>query len=239
MYFAPSLVVARLNVSRSLPETFHPKTPLYATGESLTNYPFLALCVKGADLRFRHVSGTYFDSGFHSLVADYTFLLPISPEPPAEPFEESGVEIISGSGFSADRQIFFDFPFRHPDGRRLYVHTYVQFLVRQEANGGDPLPDIEAISPYRLPSSSRDIISSVAAEACLEWNLAVYGFGRWSGGSDIVEPTWSTFSTTLRNIHGQELHGCIYEFIPHTQWDWKALDSSPRSIIQQLMLFHQ
>lgn len=239
MYFPPSLVVARLNVSRSLPGTINQDNPLNAAGESLTSYPFPALCVKGADLRFRHISGAYYDSGFHSRVADFTFLLPISPNTPAAPFEECAVEITSNSSSSVDRKVSFDPPFHHPDGKRMYVHTHLRFLVRQVVNGGDPPPDLDHMGPYHLSSSSRDVITSILTEDRLAWNRAVHGFGRWSGGSDAVEPTWSTFSTTLRDIRGQELHGCIYEFVPPAQWSWKVLDSSPQSITEQLELFYQ
>ena len=238
----PCFVIAQLSPTRSLPN--FSTQELRQTVESLPTYPFLALSVFGRHLRFLNPGGREISNDLRSRVDDWLFILPVLPYPPAGSLEGCCLELATPSTHpSKRRRINVYPPLSHPDGRTLYLHTYLRLLVRPPSTMTKEiyhLPTQDQLSPFVVASDSMDILAHSVAEDVARYNFLAYSYHRWSGGSDIVEPTWSTFSVTVgERIGTSELFGCQYDFLPFDKLDWVKLDSQPTNIYHQLSYFYQ
>ena len=234
----PSLVVAKLSLSRSAPPLACPDA-LNEALKTIPTHPFLALQIRGSHIRFQSITGKRFGEAFVDTVKDRIFLLPVLPYLPAESFSDCYLGIGTASGAPPERTLTFDIPLSFNDERPLYVHTFHEFLVRPFSSGGDPPPSANITDAYKLSAKSLDILANAVGQDCARWNFYAKHYGRWSGGLEPVDSTWSTFSHTRIERRGRSLFGCVYDFIPFNEVDWNMVDSSPMAVGPQLELFLQ
>jgi hypothetical protein len=234
----PSFVIAELCVSRSLPA--HSTPALQQTGAKLPTYPFLALQVLGCNLRFADRNGEErVDEWFKETIADYPFMFPVLPYKPGPGFEDCYLHInpTTSGEIPSERILTVHPPLLHPDGCKLYVHTYLGLLARPPSRHGNPFPPPEALSHHYLSEASLENLAAAVFVDDYRWSTVTHTYLRWSGGSELVEPTWSTFSITVPERKGGERWGCVYKYMPFNELDWAQLDTVPLNIYRQLALF--
>ncbi|KAG2145176.1 kinase-like domain-containing protein [Suillus clintonianus] len=198
---------------------------------SLKALPFLALRVSRSD------------DGVQDLCRQGQFLFVISPEKPTG--VNDGCYFTLGSSLNIERKMLHVEPPLRPGGRTLYIHTFPRLqadaipILRLQEDGLFEF-SLAAVPhlPHRLDESSFLAFCGSVMDV-FEKFVKRANDARSSGGSELVEDGWDSWSGESPYEYVRDPGGYVFEYLEPQSFRMSAAAVGATSIYQDLLLYKQ
>ncbi|KAG2145178.1 hypothetical protein DEU56DRAFT_754054 [Suillus clintonianus] len=210
-----SFVIAKFLPHRSATWTSHYGLEKAA---SLNSLPFLALRVSRTDV------------GVQDLGRQGHFLFVISPEKPTG--VNDGCYFTLGSSLIVERKMLHVEPPLRPGGRTFYIHTFPRLLEDAQFEFS---PATVPHLPHRLEEFSF-LAFCGSVMAVFEKFVKRANDARSSGGSELVEDGWDSWSGESPYEYRRDPGGYVFEYLEPQSFQMSAAAVGATSIYQDLLL---
>jgi len=209
-------------VAKFLPQRSANWTSYYGLerAASLKPLPFLALRVSRTDV------------GMQDLGRQGQFLFAISSEKPTG--VNDGCYFTLGSSLSIERKMLRVEPSLCPSGHTLYVHTFPRLLEDAQFQIS---PVTVPHLPHRLDEPSFLAFCNSVLEIYTKF-LKCANDARSSGGSELVEDGWDSWSGKSPYEYEHDRGGYVFEHLEPENFDMSTVVEAT-SIYQDLLLYNQ
>ncbi|KAG2340923.1 hypothetical protein BDR05DRAFT_840076, partial [Suillus weaverae] len=212
-------------IAKFLPQRSATWTSYYGLEKaaSLESHPFLALRVSRTDI------------GMQDFDRQGQFLFAISPKKPSG--VNDGCYFALGSSLDKEKKMLRIEPPLGLGDCTLYVHTFPRLLEDTEFK----------LSPETVPHISHQLDESSYRTFCRSVMEVYETFAREkcakdvqsSGGSDVVEDGWDSWSGESQREYLNRRPGYVFEYLEPQSFDLSAVTVEPTSIHQDLLLYNQ